>query len=189
MAEVVTSSDALASARERFSALQTGFVFLDAPGGTQVPDEVGDAIARRSAPPAGNLGARYATGRAVEAILAAGEGQRGPLPRLHAREIAFGMNMTTLNFAISRAAGRDFAPGGEILTTDARPRRRRRALGRARRRPRSRAARRRGDRRVHDRLRRPRAQALGPHPSRRLRARLERHRQHRRRAPDLRARP
>ena len=27
------------------------------------------------------------------------------------------MNMTTLNFALSRAAGRDFAPGDEILTT------------------------------------------------------------------------
>ena len=30
---------------------------------------------------------------------------------------SFGMNMTTLNFALSRAAGRDFAPGDEILTT------------------------------------------------------------------------
>jgi selenocysteine lyase/cysteine desulfurase len=32
--------------RARFSSLQGGFAFLDAPGGSQVPDEVGDAIAR-----------------------------------------------------------------------------------------------------------------------------------------------
>src|SRR5918996_1520568 len=33
--------------RARFSSLHDdGFVFLDAPGGSQVPDEVGDAIAR-----------------------------------------------------------------------------------------------------------------------------------------------
>ena len=31
--------------RERFSALRQPFAFLDAPGGTQVPDEVGTAMA------------------------------------------------------------------------------------------------------------------------------------------------
>ena len=32
--------------RARFSSLRQGFAFFDAPGGTQVPDEVGEAIAR-----------------------------------------------------------------------------------------------------------------------------------------------
>src|SRR5439155_16996512 len=31
---------------------------------------------------------------------------------------SFGMNMTTLDFALSRAAGRDFAAGDEVLTTE-----------------------------------------------------------------------
>ena len=35
----------VAAVRERFTALQNGFAFFDAPGGTQVPDEVGQAIA------------------------------------------------------------------------------------------------------------------------------------------------
>jgi selenocysteine lyase/cysteine desulfurase len=52
--------------RERFSSLQNGFAFFDAPGGTQVPDEVGRAIARALRDASGNLGAPYATGRAVE---------------------------------------------------------------------------------------------------------------------------
>jgi len=32
------------AARERFSSLSSGFAFFDAPGGTQVPDSVIDAI-------------------------------------------------------------------------------------------------------------------------------------------------
>ena len=55
--------------RSRFSALQNGFAFFDAPGGSQVPDEVGQAVARTLAEASGNLGAPYETGRRVEAIL------------------------------------------------------------------------------------------------------------------------
>ena len=36
----------VAAARARFSSLRSGFAFFDAPGGTQVPDEVGEAIAK-----------------------------------------------------------------------------------------------------------------------------------------------
>ena len=45
MAQVLGLGD-LTEVRGRFSSLQSGFVFIDAPGGSQVPDEVGDAIAR-----------------------------------------------------------------------------------------------------------------------------------------------
>ncbi|HEX5190814.1 MAG TPA: hypothetical protein VFW16_14815, partial [Streptosporangiaceae bacterium] len=37
---------AILSARARFSSLNTDFVYLDAPGGTQTPDEVANAAAR-----------------------------------------------------------------------------------------------------------------------------------------------
>ena len=47
MAEVRNPTSDLSRVRERFSSLQDGFAFLDAPGGSQVPDEVGDAIAHR----------------------------------------------------------------------------------------------------------------------------------------------
>ena len=43
--------------RARFSSLRGGFAFFDAPGGSQVPDEVGEAIARALAEASGNLGA------------------------------------------------------------------------------------------------------------------------------------
>ncbi len=103
--------------RERFSSLQKGFAFFDAPGGTQVPDEVGQAIANALKEASGNLGAPYATGRAVEAILERAKDDAARFLGCAPPEITFGMNMTTLDFALSRAAGRDFAAGDEIVTT------------------------------------------------------------------------
>src|SRR3954453_23864226 len=107
----------VAAARARFTSLRSGFAFFDAPGGTQVPDEVGEAIARARREAAANLGAPYATGRAVEEILAGAKEDAAAFLGCAPAEVAFGMNMTTLNFALSRAAGRDFEPGDEILTT------------------------------------------------------------------------
>jgi cysteine desulfurase family protein (TIGR01976 family) len=107
------------AARARFSSLRDGgFAFFDAPGGTQVPDEVGEAIAAALRDASGNLGAPYATGRAVEAILARAKDDGARFLGCTPDEISFGMNMTTLNFALSRAAARDFAAGDEVLTTE-----------------------------------------------------------------------
>jgi cysteine desulfurase family protein (TIGR01976 family) len=103
--------------RERFSSLRNGFAFFDAPGGTQVPDEVGQAIANALREASGNLGAPYATGRAVEAILARAKEDAARFLGCDADEVSFGMNMTTLDFALSRTAARDFAPGDEVVTT------------------------------------------------------------------------
>jgi cysteine desulfurase family protein (TIGR01976 family) len=103
--------------RSRFSSLQGGFAFFDAPGGTQVPDEVGEAIARALREASGNLGAPYATGRAVEAILDRAKDDASRFLGCDADEVSFGMNMTTLDFALSRTAARDFAAGDTIVTT------------------------------------------------------------------------
>ncbi|HEY5294425.1 MAG TPA: cysteine desulfurase-like protein [Gaiellaceae bacterium] len=105
------------AARERFSSLQSGFAFFDAPGGTQVPDEVGQAIANALREASANLGAPYATGRAVEAILARAKEDGGRFLGCSAGEISFGMNMTSLDFILTRAATRDLREGDEILTT------------------------------------------------------------------------
>ena len=106
------------AARARFSSLSGDFAYFDAPGGTQVPDEVGQAIADALRDASGNLGAPYATGRAVEAILARAKDDGARFLGCTPDEVSFGMNMTTLDFALSRAAGRDFGEGDEVLTTE-----------------------------------------------------------------------
>ena len=62
-----------AAIRRRFSSLQGGFAFLDAPGGSQVPDSVGEAIARCLREASANVGASYETSRRVGAIVVEAE--------------------------------------------------------------------------------------------------------------------
>jgi len=107
----------LESIRRRFSSLQSGFAFLDAPGGSQVPDEVGEAIARAMREASANLGAVYETSLRVKEIVQSAEAKAARFLGCEPHEIVFGANMTSLNFTLSRTAGRDFAPGDEILVS------------------------------------------------------------------------
>ena len=103
--------------RARFSALDGSFAFFDAPGGTQVPDEVGEAVAATMRTASGNTGANYPASKAVEAVLAEARQLSAQFAGCHPDEIIFGANMTALNFTLSRTACRDLAPGDEILVT------------------------------------------------------------------------
>jgi cysteine desulfurase family protein (TIGR01976 family) len=105
------------SVRARFSSLRSGFAFLDAPGGSQVPDEVGAAIARALVEASANLGAVYATSLRAKEILETAEHNAADFLGCDAREVIFGPNMTSLNFTLSRTAGREFEPGDEILVS------------------------------------------------------------------------
>ncbi len=101
--------------RRRFSSLGPGFAFFDAPGGTQVPDEVGLAIAGALQEASGNVGAPYETGKRVQEILEEAERKTSAFLGCQSHEVIFGMNMTTLNFALTRTAARDFESGDEII--------------------------------------------------------------------------
>jgi cysteine desulfurase family protein (TIGR01976 family) len=117
MAGIPGESIDVTAIRARFSSLRQGFAFLDAPGGTQVPDEVGDAIAAALREASANLGAGYATSLRVKAILEEAEGKAARFLGCEPHEVIFGPNMTSLNFTLSRTAARDFRPGDEILVS------------------------------------------------------------------------
>jgi cysteine desulfurase family protein (TIGR01976 family) len=104
--------------RARFSSLRDGgFVFLDAPGGSQVPDEVGDAIARTLREASANIGALYETSHRVEGILATARDDAARFLNCSADDVIFGQNMTVLDFALSRTAARDWREGDRILVS------------------------------------------------------------------------
>jgi cysteine desulfurase family protein (TIGR01976 family) len=104
--------------RARFSSLRDGgFVFLDAPGGSQVPDEVGDAIARTLREASANIGALYETSHRVERILATARDDAARFLNGSADDVIFGQNMTVLDFALSRTAARDWGEGDRILVS------------------------------------------------------------------------
>ncbi|HEY8774496.1 MAG TPA: cysteine desulfurase-like protein [Gaiellaceae bacterium] len=107
----------VAAARARFSALQRDLVFFDGPGGTQVPDEVIKAVSEYFLTSNANVSGPYETSRQTEALDARARESAGRFLGCDASEIVFGANMTTLSFALSRAIGRDFRPGDEIICT------------------------------------------------------------------------
>jgi len=93
-------------------------VFFDGPGGTQVPQRVIDAMSRYLARTNANHGGAFRTSRESDAILHdAHQAMADFLNAPSANEIVFGPNMTTLTFALSRAIGRELAPGDEVLIT------------------------------------------------------------------------
>ena len=105
------------SVRSRFSSLRGGFHFFDAPGGTQVPDGVGEAVARAMREASGNLGAPYETGHRVERILGDAKAAGARMLGCDPGEVIFGANMTTLNFALARTFARELRAGDEIVVT------------------------------------------------------------------------
>jgi cysteine desulfurase family protein (TIGR01976 family) len=91
--------------------------FLDGPGGTQVPQRVIDAISSYLRRDNANTGGAYATSRHTDAMIAEARGAMADFLHCGADEVVFGPNMTTLTFAMSRAIGREFKPGDEIVVT------------------------------------------------------------------------
>lgn len=92
-------------------------VFFDGPGGTQMPQRVIEAISDYLRHDNANTSGAYATSRRTDAMIASARAAMADFLHCGADEVAFGPNMTTLTYAISRAIGRDLGPGDEILLT------------------------------------------------------------------------
>lgn len=92
-------------------------VFFDAPGGTQVPQSVIDAIGEYLRRSNANTHGAFPTSQRTDATIAATHAALADLLGCAPEETVFGPNMTTLTFAISRAIGRELQPGDEIVIT------------------------------------------------------------------------
>ena len=103
--------------RTRFPALRQPLVFFDGPGGTQVPESVIEAIAGYLRESNANSGGDFATSRRTDALIETARETAARFLGCGADEVAFGPSMTNLNFALTRALGRELQPGDEILAT------------------------------------------------------------------------
>lgn len=103
--------------RSQFPSLTQPFHFLDAPGGTQVPKRVIDAIGEYLLNSNANNHGLFSTSRKTDEIIAEAHRAMSDLLGCAPEEIVFGANMTTLTFAMSRAIGRTLKPGDEIVVT------------------------------------------------------------------------
>ena len=93
-------------------------IFLDNPAGTQVPRTVMDAVTQYYMTMNANSGGAFATSRRNdEMVERTRERMADFLNAPSAKEIVIGPNMTTLNFALSRAIAQVLSPGDEIVLT------------------------------------------------------------------------
>jgi cysteine desulfurase family protein (TIGR01976 family) len=114
VARVLTSIEEI---RARFSALRQPLAFFDGPGGTQVPDSVIEAIAAYLRESNSNTGGPFTTSQRTDALLDEAHETAAHFLGATIDEVAFGANMTTLNFALSRTAGREWCAGDEVICT------------------------------------------------------------------------
>jgi cysteine desulfurase family protein (TIGR01976 family) len=105
------------AARARFSALRRPVAFFDGPAGTQVPDEVIEAIAAYLRESNANVGGAFETSARTEALIEEARAVAARFLGCTPGETIFGPNMTTLNFALTRALGRELQAGDEIVVT------------------------------------------------------------------------
>ncbi|MCU0497970.1 MAG: cysteine desulfurase-like protein [Anaerolineae bacterium] len=106
-------------ARAQFPALNdSSRIFFDNPAGTQVPQGVIDAVSDYYRTMNANSGGAFATSQQSDSMVRAVRGQMARfLNAPNPAEVVFGQNMTTLNFALTRAIGQTLQAGDEIILT------------------------------------------------------------------------
>jgi cysteine desulfurase family protein (TIGR01976 family) len=109
--------------RQQFPALGRtyngrGVVYFDGPGGSQAARQAIDAMAGYMERGGANLHGVFPTSTETEEILAGAREAAADFLGAASDEVAFGANMTTLTFAISRALAREWDETSEIVVTE-----------------------------------------------------------------------
>ena len=103
--------------RKHFPALDEGAAHFDGPGGSQVPDVVGHAVAGTLCAAIANRGSVTAAERRADDVVAEARRAAADLLGAQPEGIVFGRSMTQLTYDFSRALAKDWAPGDEIVVT------------------------------------------------------------------------
>ena len=114
---------ATAEIRTHFPALERthnghAVAYFDGPGGTQVPRAVGAAMNDYLYQHNANTHWAYPTSVETDALIESARATLADFLNAQADEIAFGANMTTLTYHLSRTLGRQLQSGDEIVVTE-----------------------------------------------------------------------
>jgi cysteine desulfurase family protein (TIGR01976 family) len=112
----------VARARGRFPSLSRTLdgrpvVFADAPGGTQAPETVIEAIAGYLRTSNANTHGAFVTSQETDAVIVDAHRAAADLVGAEPDEVVFGPNATSLVFQLSRAIGRTLGAGDEVVVT------------------------------------------------------------------------
>ncbi|MGW5089798.1 cysteine desulfurase-like protein [Streptomyces coelicoflavus] len=103
--------------RAQIPALKSGSARFDAPGGTQTPQPVIDAIAEALSNPLANRGRTTEGERNAEGIVADARGALADLLGTEPRGIVLGRSATQLAYDLSRTLAKSWGPGDEVVVT------------------------------------------------------------------------
>jgi len=122
MVWIVVAVPDLSALRSRFPALartQGGrpVVYADAPGGSQVPDTVIEAVAGHYRVGISNMDGVFAASEELEAAVGAARRAGADLAGVEPGQVVFGSNSTSLLFHLSRSFARTIGPGDEVVVT------------------------------------------------------------------------
>ena len=92
-------------------------VLADAPGGSQVPDAVIEAVAGHYRRGMSNTHGAFATSQETDAVVAEARRATADLTGADRDEVVFGPNATTLLFHLSRSVAKTLGPGDEVVVT------------------------------------------------------------------------
>lgn len=107
----------VAALRSDYPSLASGEAFFDAPGGTQVPRQVAEAIATTMTSALSNRSPHSAPQRAADEIVVGCRSALADLLGADPSGVVFGRSMTALTYDLSRALARTWRPGDEVVVS------------------------------------------------------------------------
>jgi len=103
--------------RSHFPSLNTGLAFFCGPGGSQVPDVVGAAIANSITKPISNRNTNTESEKNAEEIVLGFRQAVGDLIDVDPRGVVYGRSWTQLSYDFSRTLAKNWGPGDEVVVS------------------------------------------------------------------------
>jgi len=107
----------VARIRSSFPALEQGVAYFDGPGGTQVPREVAEAVARTMTAGISNRGTVTAAERRADAVVHEARSAVADLLGGVPDGVVFARSMTQMTFDLARALAQGWGPQDEVVVT------------------------------------------------------------------------
>lgn len=103
--------------RGDFPALDEGIAYFDGPGGTQVPRQVADAVARTMTSGISNRGRVTAAERRADEVVAGARQAAADLLGCDPGGVVFARSMTQATYDVARALAKEWGEGDEVVVT------------------------------------------------------------------------
>lgn len=103
--------------RKSFPSLNTGLAFFCGPGGSQVPDVVGQTISDAITKPISNRNVNTESEKNAEEIVLSFRAAVADLIDVDPRGVVYGRSWTQLTYDFSRTLAKNWGPGDEVVVT------------------------------------------------------------------------